>query len=173
MSKQKSFTLLELFLVIAIIAIISAILFMALDPLTRFKDSRDAKRWSEVKKILNAIKFDQVDNGGSYASAVSGLTDGQVYMIGTSGDNCDIQDAVGKAVTCTVAVSQAACIDLKSGADNIVAEGYLGDIPISPDDSTYTWDATKTGYTIEKEATGIIHIRVCKEEGTTAISVSR
>jgi len=173
MKKLKGFTLLELLLVIAIIAIIASILFVALDPLTRFKDSRDARRWSEVTEILHAIKLDQVDNGGSYASAVSGLTNGQVYMIGTAGSACNTTDAGSVSVTCSTAVTQAACIDLESGTDDIVSGGYLGDIPVSPDSTVNTWDATKTGYTIQKDSTGILYVRACLEEGSKEIEVSR
>jgi hypothetical protein len=83
-------------------------------------------------------------------------------------------DGDGVAVTCTVAVTDADnCIDLESGADDIVLQGYLGAIPISPDSTVNTWDAGKTGYTIQKNATGIVYLRACLAEGDSAIEVSR
>lgn len=174
MKKNKGFTLLELLIVIAIIAIIAAVIFVALDPLTRFKNARDARRWSDLAEVLHAIKLDQVDNGGSYASAISGLTAGEVYMIGSDATLCNSQDGGGTAVACTVAVTDADnCIDLTSGADDIVAGGYIGAIPTSPNTTVNAWDAGKTGYTIQKNSTGIIYLRSCLAEGSSAIEVSR
>src|SRR3989344_7417247 len=90
---KAGFTLIELLIVIAIIAILAAVVFVALDPLTRFRDARDSSRWSDITAILSAIKVDQVDNGGSYIAVVSGLTAGEVYMIGTAVAGCDDQNA--------------------------------------------------------------------------------
>jgi len=160
MTKQKGFTLIELIIVIAVIAIISAVVFVALDPLTRFQDARDAQRWTNVSAILNAIKVDQVDNGGSYATAVSGLTADLYYVIGTAASGCD--------ATCTAQTTQAACIDLESGTDDIVAGGYLASIPMDPSNGT----AANTDYYIRRATSGAITVGACDPEGG-AISVSR
>lgn len=157
---EKGFTLIELLVVIAIIAVLGAIVFVALDPATRFADARDSRRASDVVELLHAIKIDQVDNGGSYVAAVSGLTAGETYMIGTASTGCDDDDG---SVT-----SDTHCVDL--GA--LVTEGYLGIIPISPAGSV-TWDATTTGYTIQRASTGIITITASEAENTSSISASR
>jgi prepilin-type N-terminal cleavage/methylation domain-containing protein len=60
--KHFGFTLLELLIVIAIIAIIAAIIFVALDPLKRFQDARDAVRYADIKNIDDAIQLYILEN---------------------------------------------------------------------------------------------------------------
>lgn len=162
----RGFTLIELLIVIAIIAIISAVTFVALDPLTRFQDSRDAQRWSDVSTILTAIKVDQVDNKGSYLSAIIGLTDGENYMIGTGASgacnvDCDDIDDAGFDLN-------ANCVDLTG----LVNEGYLAEVPVGPNGDG-TWSSDLTGYVLTATSTGAITITSCESENTTAISVAR
>lgn len=154
----------ELLIVIAIIAIIAGVAFVALDPLTRFRDARDAKRWSDVSAVLSAIKVDQVDNGGSYLSAVSGLTAGNVYMIGTATTGCDDQNT-----NCDVDVSgDTSCVDLTP----LVTDGYLSGVPVSGNGAG-AWTAAVTGYTIQRDASGILTVRACESENTASISAAR
>ncbi len=157
---QQGFTLIELLVVIAIIAVLGAIVFVALDPATRFADARDARRASDVVELLSAVKLDQVDNGGTYLAEIAALTAGEVYMIGTATTGCDDQDAAVDSDT--------HCVDLT----DLVTEGYIGTVPISPDGAD-TWGAGTTGYTIMRAATGIITIAASEAENTTSISASR
>lgn len=157
MQKTKGFTLIELLIVIAIIAILAVVVFVALDPLTRFQKARDAQRYSDVIAVLDSIKLDQVDNGGSYMSAVSGLTNGSFYTIGTCANGGDSG--------CTAKVTQAACADLAG----LVTDGYLPAIPMDPSSGT----ATETDYYISKAATGVITIGACDPESAATISVAR
>lgn len=160
--KQPGFTLIELLIVIAIIAIIASVAFVALDPLTRFADSRDAARWTDVNALANAIVVDQVDNGGDYLAEIASTTADQVYMI-VSGDmtsGCGDNNA-----HCVTNVNGGAnCVNLSG----LVNEGYLGEVPISPPGDV-TWDAGEggqegTGYTLERSSTGTIYIRACEAE---------
>jgi len=70
----RGFTLIELLVVIAIIAILATVVFVALDPVKRFSDARNARRWSDVNSLLTAVHEYVVDNGGSLPT---GLTSGQ------------------------------------------------------------------------------------------------
>ena len=163
-SSEEGFTLLELLIVIVIIAILAAIVFVALDPATRFQDARDARRASDVVELLHAVKIDQVDNGGDYLTAVDGLTAGEVYMIGTATTGCD-----DDAASCdTDPDSDTHCVDLAG----LVTEGYLGEVPISPAGAV-TWDATTTGYTITVNSNGTARVASCESENTTEITFVR
>ena len=172
MITRKGFTLIELLIVIAIIAIIAAVVFVALDPLTRFRDSRDSARWQDVTAILDAIKVDQVDNGGDFAEDIPAVDADEIWMIGTCTSGAT---AATITVICDSPPTQAVCVNLTNTADtNIVAEGYIGSIPISPNGaSTANWSAATTGYTLEHDDGGIIHIRACESENSTEIMVSR
>lgn len=80
------FTLIELLVVIAIIAILATVVFVALDPVSRFADARNSRRWNDVNSILTAVHEYIVDNDGSLPT---GLTTGQAATeIGSCG-SCD------------------------------------------------------------------------------------
>src|SRR6056297_330710 len=170
---KKGFTLIELLIVIAIIAIIAAVVFVALDPLTRFRDSRDAARWSDVSAVIDAVKVDQVDNGGSYLSSVGSMTAGEWYMIvdgATMVSGCADNDS-----KCDQDVStDGNCVDMSG----LVSEGYLGSVPVSPAGEV-TWDSGSTaggggtGYVIKRETSGIVHVQACESENTGSIAIAR
>ena len=82
----NGFTLIELLVIVAIIAILAAVVFVALDPVTRFADARNSRRFNDVNSILTAIHEYIVDNDGSLPT---GLTTGQASTeLGTCG-TCD------------------------------------------------------------------------------------
>lgn len=72
--RTSGFTLIELLVVITIISILATIVFVSLDPVTRFADARNSKRWSHVNSILTAVHEYVVDNDGALPT---GLTSGQ------------------------------------------------------------------------------------------------
>jgi len=143
--------------VVAIIAILAAVVFVALDPLTRFQDARDASRWNDATAILSAIKIDQVDNGGSYVAAITSAGVG-THLIGTNGGS-------GCTASCTATTTAAACVDLTA----LVTEGYLSSVPQDPSTGT----AALTDYYLYNSSTGVIEIGACDPEGGSAISVTR
>ncbi len=154
---SNGFTLVELLIVIAIIAILAAAVFVALDPVTRFQEARDSRRYNDLSNMITAISTDQVDNGGAYIAAITGLTAGNYYVIGTATSGCD--------TTCTAQTTQAACVDLAG----FVTEGYLGTIPMDPSTGT----ATNTDYYIMRATAGTVEVGACDPEGGSAISLVR
>jgi len=181
---KRGFTLVELLIVIAIIAIIAAVVFVALNPLKRFQDARDAARWEDVAAISEAIKIHQLDNNGQYIDAFSPLISKKWYMI-VDGDldqgagtamstGCDDNNEV-VGVDCEIGDDKY-CVDL----DELVNSGYLGDVPVAPDSGTVTWDDGDTvndqgtGYALYYNATAsTVTIMACEAEGTTSISITR
>ncbi len=172
-TNQQGFTLIELIVVVAIIAILAAVVFVALDPATRFQDARDAVRDSDVNEALTAVKLDQVDNGGTYLASIAGMTAGEIYMAVNGAlmvAGCDDNNA-----SCDSNVtSDTHCVNVAG----LISEGYLPSMPISPTGSI-TWDDGNavgeegSGYTLSRSATGIITVRACESENTTEISAAR
>ena len=163
MHKQKGFTLLELLIVIGIIAILAGVAFVALDPLSRFRDARDAKRWSDGTAVLSAIKIDQVDNRGPYHWSIGLLNAATNYQISSA------TTTTACHTTCTgVATSTDACVNLSE----VVTQGYLSSLPIAPN-GNQSWDSTYTGYYLRRNANNSIVVGSCDSESSPAISVQR
>lgn len=166
--KKQGFTLVELLIVVAIIAILAAVVFAALNPLKRFQDSRNARRWSDIAELMHAIKVYQVDNGGTYLTAIEEKKgDGYVYMItqGLVSTGCASQNS-----NCVRQVTgDTYCVNL----GGLVSSGYMGKIPISPNGAGI-WTSVLTGYTLVASSTGVITITACEAEGNSPeISVTR
>ncbi|MEI8067328.1 MAG: type II secretion system protein [Candidatus Shapirobacteria bacterium] len=147
---KKGFTLIELLVVIGIIAALTTVVFVALDPAKRFKDARNARRSTDVDTVLAAIHQYVVDTGGSLPAGI-GATASQIGSCATGG-----------ATPCTGAA--AACVDI---ASVLGSNKYLKVNPIDPQGSAAT-----TGYSVSKDANNLFTVTACSAEGTT-ITVSR
>ncbi|MEI7452460.1 MAG: prepilin-type N-terminal cleavage/methylation domain-containing protein [Candidatus Falkowbacteria bacterium] len=166
MKNKRGFTLIELLIVIAIIAILASIVFVALNPLTRFRDARDSRRWADVHSVLNAIRINQVDHKGAFLTPVASMETGTVYMITNAAvssgcanynNNCKV-DVTGDNY----------CVNL----GQLLIDGYLGNVPVSPS-AGGTWSDYATGYTLEKDSNDILIVRACESEDTPEIKLAR
>jgi type IV pilus assembly protein PilA len=155
------FTLIELLLVIGILAILAAIVLVAVDPAKRFSQARDARRWSEVNSLLNAILNYTTDNVGTHPAGIDGDT-ADSQQLGTAGSGCD--------VACNV-TTKTSCLDLSTP---LVTE-YIAEIPVDPrgTDGTYIYDSTRTGYYVNRLGDGRILVGSCNPELVSEISVQR
>lgn len=167
--RQAGFTLIELLVVITIIATLAVTVFVALNPLQRLKDSRDARRTSDVDTVLTAVHAYIVDNKGVLPDSMGSLTADQDYQIGTA-----VAGSCTPALTTGGCTTNAAfkCVDL--GAD---LTSYLKSIPVDPLGGTDN-TADETGYGINISAANIVTIKACRTgagstEGTNDISASR
>ena len=161
--RSQGFTLIELLIVIAIIGILVAVIFVALDPAQRIRQARDAVRQNDVGEILSAVKLYQVDNV-EHLTSIQALSTGDVYMIvngmTTGCDNHNDQ--------CTTGVTgDTHCVNFSQ----LISTGYVGELPVSPpgevvwDDANSNGDAG-SGYTLSIDSNGVVFIRACEDEAT-------
>jgi len=151
MKRKEGFTLIELLVVIGIIAALTTVVFVALDPAKRFRDARNARRITDTDTLLGAIHQYIVDTGGSLPAGI-GTSASQIGSCTTGG-----------ATLCTGAA--AACIDL---AATLGSNKYIKTNPIDPQGGS----AVTTGYSVSKDANNLFTVTSCLSEGTT-ISISR
>ncbi len=146
---RKGFTLIEILIVIGIIAILSSIVIIAVNPARQFAQARDTKRQSDVNAILNAVYQYAVGNNGALPSAIT----------------------LAPTEICKDDVSCTGLINLHTslvGATQI----YLVSIPMDP--SCPTACATNgAGYTIVRNANGRITVSAPDAEIAASISVTR
>jgi prepilin-type N-terminal cleavage/methylation domain-containing protein len=114
--KSKGFTFIELFIVITLIAILAIIVFQALNPVKRFAQSRNERRFKDVGVVLNAIFDYQIDNSGNFPKDL--IVGMPVMQIGSANSGCD--------TSCEVA-SASSCINLNSSLAK-----YLKTMPVDP-----------------------------------------
>ncbi|MCD4760443.1 prepilin-type N-terminal cleavage/methylation domain-containing protein [bacterium] len=161
------FTLIELIIVIAIIALLAAATFVAVDPAKRIGESRNAQRWSDVTAIADAWMKYWVDHNGSMATSttnvapMTALTQGGYYITNTA-SSCDGTAPASCTASTTATVD---CIDLH----NLVQSGYLGDIPDDPGGT----DNTGTDYYFSLSDNNVIEVGACETYGSATIKVVR
>ncbi len=145
---QKAFTLVELIIVIAIVAILAGAIFVAIDPARRLHEARNARRNADIATVLDAVKKYQVDNDGDHYSTVANMTVNLHYQLGTATNNC--------GMTCFLDNTQGACVDLSGMGSN-----YLASVPYDPKNG----DSQRSGYAIMRDTNGAITLRACLGEG--------
>ncbi len=148
---EKAFTLIELLLVVAIIATLAVVVFVALNPAQRLKDSKDARRTSDIDTILSAVHEYIIDNKGALPTSSPQAE----VQLGTSASGCAISTGGCSAVA-------AACYDMST-----LLNKYLKSMPIDP-----TGTAAGTKYTITVDANNIVTVKACAAD-TGTIVVSR
>jgi len=131
-TRQGGFTLLEVLLVVAIIAILAGIVIIAINPGKQLGDTRNAQRQADVTTILNAVYQYALDNNGVVPATIT-ATPTEVCKTGTA------------PATCT----SSTLIDLSV----VTASGkYVASMPIDPQCPT-NCNANGNGYKISKDAT--------------------
>ncbi|MEX0917610.1 MAG: type II secretion system protein [Candidatus Paceibacterota bacterium] len=153
---QKGFTLLEILLVVAAIAILAGIVVVAINPGKQLGDTRNAQRTSDVNSILNAVYQYSIDNDGNMPGDIDSTT-GTAQVLGTASSGLDS--------TCTATTTVAAGADLASD----LVPTYIVAMPQAPS----TGSAANTDYYINKDSNGRITVGACDPEQSTTISVTR
>ena len=159
---KAGFTLIELLIVIVIIATLAVTVFVALDPAKRLKDTRDARRTSDIQSILTAIHQSIVDKGGTSPSNLPAAGTERMLGAGLGGVGQPCEAAV-TAGGCAHPASTA-CANLMIGAQNLAK--YLKTMSIDPSGGTNTSD--NTGYSVAVDANNIVTVKACRKENPDA-----
>ena len=140
----KGFTLIEILLVVAAIAILAGIVIIAINPNKQLCETRNAQRHADVLTILNAVYQYSIDNGAIPSTITASTTD----------------------ICRTDAPSCTGVIDLSALTTN---GKYIVALPIDPTGTS----STSTSYQIAKDTNGRITVSAPNAEQSVTISVSR
>ena len=153
MHSKRGFTLIEILLVVAAIAILAGIVILAINPSKQLGDTRNAQRRSDVSTILDAVYQYSID------------TDSLPISIAT-GTGCGVST---QEIAKTGAATTTNLIDLSTYLVTSTAK-YLVSMPIDPQSNS----TSSTGYEIFKSAT-TSRVTVCAPlaEQSATISVAR
>jgi type IV pilus assembly protein PilA len=143
MKNQKGFTLIEILLVVAAIAILASIVILAINPSKQLGETRNAQRSADVNTIINAVYQYSLDNGGSLPASIS---TSQTEICATS--------------TCT------GLIDLSVLTTN---EEYLVGIPTDPTGAA----GNGAGYEIQATANNRVTVFAPDAEEGDTIEITR
>lgn len=152
MKNTKAFTLIEILLVVAAIAILAGIVILAINPTKQLGDTRNAERRSDVTTILNAVYQYSIDHNGSLPTIPSSSTcdDTADYEICKAGATGTCADGVDLSVITT---------DQK----------YVTSIPVDPSVSS----TDGTGYYIVRSGNNRVTVCAPSAEQGATISVTR
>ncbi len=153
---QSGFTLLEVLLVVAVIAILAGIVILAINPGKNLGDSRNAQRGVDVNTIINGVYQYTLDNNGNLPGV--GARSGAVAISVTPTEICN-----STAVACTNLVDLA--ILTSTGK-------YMVAIPKDPNCPTGC-NANGTGYVLSKNAAGRLVVAALNPENSKTISITK
>ncbi|HEY5588489.1 MAG TPA: prepilin-type N-terminal cleavage/methylation domain-containing protein [Candidatus Paceibacterota bacterium] len=148
---NKGFTLIEILLVVAAIAILAGIVILAINPNKQLGETRNAQRRADVNTILNGVYQYTIDNNGTLPTIPTGtcslVAANQVCKLTATG-------------TCATGVDLSVLTTL---------EKYLTSMPKDPTVSS----TDGSGYYISKSANGRVTVCSPSAEQSAVISVTR
>lgn len=179
---DKGFTLIELLIVIAIIGFLAAAILVAVDPVRRIQDSRNAKRWQEINAILNAVLNNQVDNRAQFTGTATypiiEATNAQIIIdLDAAAEPSGPANCISAVPTCTQVGATLNVSGTKTCYANLhgLTPDYIAQIPLDPSGGT----TSNTGYYMIQTpkgsgwGTGRIEIGACAPDLSVTLKVKR
>lgn len=160
-TRRVGFTLIELIIVIAIIALLAAATFVAVNPAKRIGDANNAQRWSDASAIIDAWNLYLADNNGTQATS---LTSGVHYIIATT---------TGGTFSNTHCSATSSATGQLADLSALVTGGYIGQIPT---DSAWTYadaDMHTQYYMYYDSTSGATKVGACTTYNSANIEVIR
>lgn len=151
---EAGFTLLEILLVVAMIAILAGIVILAINPGRQLANARNAQRRADVNTIMNAIYQYTIDNNGVVPAAIP-----------------NVEQNICKS---TPPIDCNNLIDLRTALTE--NERYLTGLPNDPLPSFpggYCLDTNSTCYTVVLTANGRVTVSAPSAELGATISITR
>ena len=147
-SRHHGFTLLEILLVVATIAILAGIVILAINPNKQLGDTRNAQRRSDIRTILDAVYQYSLDNQGS------------------------LPTSIGTTLTEICKTDAGACTDLIDLSVLTASEKYLVTLPIDPI-CPLGCATNGTGYKIKKDTYNRITVSGPLAEQGAGMTITR
>ncbi len=149
--EKRGFTLLEILLVVAAIAILAGIVIVAINPSKQLAETRNAQRRVDVETVLSGVYQYAIDNSGSLPGTI-------------------ITSATCTSTAGTGICKGGACVGGTDLSALTLNQKYLTALPTDP---TTIGTATGTGYFISKSNFGRITVCAPQAEQAAYISATR
>lgn len=153
-TNKKGFTLLEMLIVMALIAILIGIVIAVLNPARQFALARNSTRYAHLNTLMNGISANMAENAGTFTCATGALPVASTLM---APDDADAGTTEYDIAPC------------------LVTE-YLSALPYDPSAAGAVWTseaAYNTGYYISQAADGRITVTAPSAELAESISLTR
>ncbi len=154
MKGQKGFTLVELLVVVAIIAVLAGVVIVAINPAALLQKSRDATRLQDVENIHKAMSL--------------ALADGEITLTATG--TCSTCDSASG----TQAVDGTGWVKFAIPTGKTGLAKYLPSLPTDPLNTAtnvYTYGATATGYELNTVLESVDNAAKMSTDGGNAAAV--
>ena len=145
--KRHGFTLLEILLVVAAIAILAGIVILAINPSKQLADVRNAQRRVDVNTILNAVYQEAIDNSGTIVATIPDSS-----ATPATSSTCETNPSA--PATNQICKTGGLCTNMVDLSDLTTDAKYLVSMPIDPSAPA----GIGTGYYIVKDGNGRVSL---------------